>query len=73
MILVDTSVWIDVFRRSRPLDVEATIAFDDVATCPPVVQEILQGFDDEGAYRLAREAVLSLTRDRALTPAGSIL
>jgi len=60
VILVDTSVWIEVFRARRPLDLEATVDFDDVVTCLPVVQELLQGFRDEGAYRRAREAVLSL-------------
>lgn len=34
--------------------------FDDVATCLPVVQEVLQGFRDETAYRRAREAMLAL-------------
>jgi len=60
MILVDTSVWIDVFRKNRPFDLEAHVAVDDVVTCLPVVQEVLQGFRDEGAYRLAREAMFSL-------------
>jgi predicted nucleic acid-binding protein len=29
-------------------------------TCLPVIQEVLQGFRDERAYRQAREAMLSL-------------
>ena len=60
MILVDTSVWIEVFRARRPLDLEAVVAFDDVVTCLPVIQEVLQGFRDEVAYRRARDAMLSL-------------
>lgn len=60
MILVDTSVWIEVFRARRPLDLEAVVDFDDVATCLPVIQEVLQGFRDESAYRPAREAMLAL-------------
>ena len=60
MILVDTSVWIEVFRRRRPLDLTAIVDFDDVATCLPIVQEVLQGFRDEKAYRTARDAMLSL-------------
>ena len=60
MILIDTSVWIEVFRARRPLDLEAIVDFDDVATCLPVVQEVLQGFRDEAAFRRAREAMLSL-------------
>ncbi len=62
MILVDTSVWIEVFRRSRPLDLEAVASFDEVVTCLPVIQEVLQGFANEGAFRTAREAMLALPR-----------
>ncbi len=60
MILVDTSVWVEVFRARRPLDLASLVDFDDVVTCLPVVQEVLQGFRDERAHRLAREAMLSL-------------
>lgn len=57
---MDTTVWIEVFRSRRPLDLDALVDFDDVATCLPVVQEVLQGFRDETAFRRAREAMLSL-------------
>jgi hypothetical protein len=60
VILVDSSVWVEVFRRRRPLDLESILDFDDVTTCLPIVQEVLQGFRDEAAYRRAREAMLSL-------------
>ena len=60
MILIDTSVWIDVFRARRPLDLAASVDFDDVVTCLPIVQEELQGFRDEEAHRRAREAMLAL-------------
>ena len=60
MTLVQTSIWIDVFRRARPLDLGAHVAFDDVATCLPVIQEVLQGFRQERAYRAAREAMFAL-------------
>ncbi len=60
MILVDTSIWIEVFRARRPLDLEAALDFDEVTTCLPVIQEVLQGFRDESAYRRAREAMFSL-------------
>jgi predicted nucleic acid-binding protein len=58
--LVDTSIWIEVFRARRPLDLEAIVDFDDIATCLPVLQEVLQGFREEQAYRRAREAMFSL-------------
>src|SRR5262245_23303834 len=60
MVLVDTSVWIEVFRRTRPLDLVSVVEFDEIVTCLPIVQEVLQGFRDETAYRKARTALLSL-------------
>jgi predicted nucleic acid-binding protein len=60
VILVDTSVWIETFRARRPLDLESLLDFDDIVTCLPVVQEVLQGFRDEAAFRRAREAMFSL-------------
>jgi predicted nucleic acid-binding protein len=36
------------------------VAFDDVVTCLPVIQEVLQGFRDERAYRDARQAMFAL-------------
>jgi predicted nucleic acid-binding protein len=32
---------------------------EEILTCLPVVQEVLQGFRDERAFRLARDAMLS--------------
>jgi hypothetical protein len=60
VILVDTSVWIEVFRSRRPLDLESILDFDEVVTCLPVIQEVLQGFRDESTFRRAREAMFSL-------------
>jgi predicted nucleic acid-binding protein len=60
MVLIDTSVWIQVFRRDRPLALERHVALDEIATCLPVVQEVLQGFRDEAAFRTARLSMLSL-------------
>jgi predicted nucleic acid-binding protein len=60
MILVDTSVWIEVFRAPRGLTLEEVVEFDDVVTCLPIVQEVLQGFRDERAYRTAKAAMLAL-------------
>lgn len=62
MILVDSSVWITVFRRRRSLDLEAVVPLDEIVTCPPVIQEVLQGFQDERAYRIARNAMLAFPR-----------
>ena len=60
MVLVDTSVWIETFKSRNPLDLSLHVDFDDIVTCLPIVQEVLQGFRDESAYRRARDAMLSL-------------
>ena len=60
MVLVDTSVWIEVFRRPAGLSLPAVADLEEVVTCLPVVQEVLQGFRDEAAFRTAREAMLAL-------------
>ncbi|MBN1960633.1 MAG: PIN domain-containing protein [Deltaproteobacteria bacterium] len=59
-VLVDTSVWIDFFKRDNPLDLSMYVEPDEIVTCLPVIQEILQGFSDEGVYRLAKSSLFSL-------------
>lgn len=39
---------------------EKIVEFDEIVTCLPVIQEVLQGFREEQAFRIAREAMLSL-------------
>lgn len=60
MTLVDTSIWIAVFSRRAPLDLEHVVEFEEIVTCLPVIQEVLQGFREERAWRSAREAMLAL-------------
>jgi predicted nucleic acid-binding protein len=60
VVLVDTSAWIEVFRKPATLSIESIVDFDDIVTCLPVVQEVLQGFADETAFRTARSAMLAL-------------
>lgn len=60
MVLVDTSVWIELFRKSTRTRLEGFVDFDDVVTCLPIVQEVLQGFDAEPAFAKARQAMLAL-------------
>jgi predicted nucleic acid-binding protein len=60
VILVDSSVWIEFFRASSQFDLAAAIDFDEIVTCLPVVQEVLQGFDEPRAFRIAREAMFAL-------------
>jgi len=60
VVLVDTSVWVEVFRKPPRLRLEDLLDFDEVVTCLPVVQEVLQGFRDERAFQVAREAMHAL-------------
>jgi len=60
VVLVDTSVWIEVFRRGAGFSLEPSIDFDEIVTCLPIIQEVLQGFRDESAFRLAHEALYAL-------------
>ena len=67
MTLVDTSAWIAFFRRRDPIDLETFVPMDEVATCLPVLQEVLQGMKEEATFR---RAAVSL---RALPTVGSPL
>lgn len=50
-----------MFRRAAVVSLDDIVADrDEVATCLPVIQEVLQGFDDERAFRIAREAMYAL-------------
>lgn len=60
MLLVDTSVWVEIFRKPAALRLEKVVDFDDVVTCLPVIQEVLQGFRDERAFTVARDAMHAL-------------
>ena len=62
-ILVDTSVWIDFFND---VDVATVHHLEDclqnslVCSCPPIIQEILQGIRNDVAYSLTKDHLLSL-------------
>ena len=60
VVLVDTSVWIELFRKSPRAPFDQLVDFDDVVTCLPVIQEVLQGFREERAFQLARDAMHAL-------------
>ena len=48
-----------MFRKPARIDIGRLGAFDTIVTCLPVIQEVLQGFKDESAFRTAREAMWS--------------
>ena len=59
-LLVDTSAWIEVFRRPARVRLDQIVDDRDrIVTCLPVIQEVLQGFADERAYRIAHSAMYS--------------
>jgi predicted nucleic acid-binding protein len=59
--LVDTSAWIEVFRKGTRITVDDLVDDRDaIVTCLPVIQDVLQGFDDERAFQIARTAMLAL-------------
>jgi predicted nucleic acid-binding protein len=60
VVLVDTSVWIEILRKPARLKLEDVVDFDEVVTCLPVIQEVLQGIDSDVAYRGMREAMQAL-------------
>jgi predicted nucleic acid-binding protein len=60
-LLVDSSAWIEVFRRRPRVTLEQAVGdLDRVVTCLPIIQEVLQGFDDERAFRIAHTAMWAL-------------
>lgn len=59
MILVDTSVWIEIIRGT--LHVTST-EYLDFATCGPVLQEVFQGLDDSPERDRFRRALMSIPR-----------
>jgi predicted nucleic acid-binding protein len=60
VFLVDTSVWVEVFRKPSRFALSSVADMEQVVTCLPVMQEVLQGFRDESAFRTARDGFEAL-------------
>ncbi|MDQ6801723.1 MAG: PIN domain-containing protein [Acidobacteriota bacterium] len=58
VVLVDTSVWITELRKAG--FVARYVTFSEIAVCPPVIQEVLQGIRDESLYKSTRAVLLSV-------------
>ncbi len=58
MILIDTSVWVDLLGKARRFSITQAQLME-VATCNPIVQEVLQGISGDLAYRKIKDAMLS--------------
>ncbi|HUI55324.1 MAG TPA: PIN domain-containing protein [Bryobacteraceae bacterium] len=59
MILVDTSVWIELLSAKRPRDVKEEDLLN-FATCGPVLQELLQGLKPGAPSDAFREMLLAV-------------
>jgi hypothetical protein len=61
MILVDTSIWIEMLaKRARASAPESALL--QFVTCGPVVQEVLQGLRPGPASDLLRDGILAIPR-----------
>jgi predicted nucleic acid-binding protein len=60
VILVDSSVWIAALSVRPPFRIEDLIDLNEIVTCLPIVQEVLQGIDDDHAFEDVRDAMYEL-------------
>jgi len=60
VILIDSSVWIAVMSKRPLFRVDDLVEVNEIVTCLPVIQEVLQGFDDDDAFEDARDALYAL-------------
>jgi predicted nucleic acid-binding protein len=60
VLLVDSSVWIEVLRPRAPLALEEIVPPREVVTCLPIMQEVLSGIREERLFSQARDGLLAL-------------
>lgn len=60
MYLVDTSVWIDLFGTRPKLSVPVR-HMPHLGTCPPVIQEVLQGISSSTAFASVKHGFLAMS------------
>ena len=56
VVLVDTSIWIEVHLGR--FDIEKFIDYGEIAICPPIAQELLQGTGDGERYTMVWHTIL---------------
>lgn len=59
VVLVDSSVWVTDLHK--PGFLARHVAPSEIATCLPIIQEVLQGIRIEHGYAIVRETLLSLS------------
>jgi predicted nucleic acid-binding protein len=60
VILIDSSVWIAALSVRPPFRIEDLVDVNEIVTCLPIIQEVLQGFDDDYAFDEARDSLYAL-------------
>ena len=58
MILVDTSIWVELFSKKSPYKISEE-EISQFVLCPPVIQEILQGIKDDTIYFGMKDSLLA--------------
>ena len=58
MILVDTSIWVEFFKKSSKIVIPIEM-IPNIAVCPPVVQEVLQGIKEDSVFKNIQRSLLS--------------
>lgn len=56
-VLVDTSIWLEVHRGR--LDIRRFVDLNDVAICPAIAQELLQGAQDREQYEIVWSTIFA--------------
>ena len=56
VVLIDTSIWLEV-ERGR-FDLEKFVEFGEIAICPPIAQELLQGARAPERYSIVWNTIL---------------
>lgn len=71
MVLVDSSVWIDFFNGSQKPQVDRLdelLGQERVLVGDLILVEVLQGFDSDRDYRIARNLLLTLDQASLVSP-----
>lgn len=61
MILVDTSIWIQLFSKKNPYQISQE-QLSKLVLCPPIIQEILQGIREDNIHASVKNALLAFPR-----------
>ena len=57
VVLIDTSIWLEI-ERGR-FDIEKYVEIGEIAICPPIAQELLQGARTPDRYATVWHTILS--------------